>query len=114
AITDYTVEFSSNGGSSWTAFAHTASTTASRTVTGLTNGTTYTFRVSAVNVAGTGASSSTITKTPGLPDAPTSLAVTLVQQTATTTNANLTWTAPGNTGGVALSDYTIQYSTDGG
>lgn len=64
ALTDYTVQYSSNGGTSWSTFSHTASTTASITVTGLTNNTLYTFRVAAVNAVGTGAWSGTATATP--------------------------------------------------
>lgn len=64
AISDYTVQYSSNSGSSWTTFSHSASATASITVTGLTNSTSYIFRVAAVNSAGTGsysANSSSVT-----------------------------------------------------
>jgi len=64
AISDYIVEYTSNLGVTWTTFLHNASATASSTVTSLTNGTTYTFRVRAVNSDGSGAVSSTASATP--------------------------------------------------
>ena len=63
AITDYIVEYTT-AGLTWSQFAHQASTTASSTVTGLTNGTSYTFRVSAVNSDGIGAPSALASATP--------------------------------------------------
>ena len=64
AITDYLVEYSSNGGSTWNTFVHPTSTATTQTVTGLSVGTTYTFRVSAVNAVGTSTPSSTATGAP--------------------------------------------------
>jgi len=54
ALTDYIVQYSTDQ-SSWTTFADGTSTATTATVTGLTGGTNYYFRVAAVNSAGTGA-----------------------------------------------------------
>jgi len=108
AVTDYVVQYSSNNGSTWTTFSDGVSTTTSATVTGLTNGTSYVFKVAAVNLAGTGTytanSSALIPAT--VPNAPTG-----VTGTFGNTSVSLTWTAPA-TGGSALTDYVVQYSTD--
>jgi titin len=64
AITNYSVQYSSNSGSTWTTFSRTASSTASQVVTGLTNGTAYVFRAAGINSNGTGtytAASSSVT-----------------------------------------------------
>lgn len=52
SITGYVVEYTPSGGSPTT--VNTGSSSASYLLTGLTNGTTYTFRVAAVNSIGTG------------------------------------------------------------
>jgi hypothetical protein len=60
-ITDYTIQYRIGTGS-WTTFAHTASTATTATISGLTNGTTYGFRVAAVNSVGTGSYSAEVTQ----------------------------------------------------
>jgi len=64
AITDYAVQYSSDSGSTWATFADGTSTALNATVTGLTNSTSYQFRVAGVNSFGTGSYSSTTTVTP--------------------------------------------------
>ena len=74
----------------------------SATITGLTNGTTYTFSVSATNGVGTGPSASSGAVTPaGPPFAPTS-----VSASPGNTQATVTWVAPG-TNGSAITGYTV-------
>jgi hypothetical protein len=74
------------------------------TVNGLTNGTSYTFTVSATNANGTSpASSPSNSVTPSnLPGAPTA-----VSATAGNTSATVSWTAPSNNGGSAITSYTV-------
>ena len=54
-ITDYTIQYSDDDGATWATFADIVSTTTSATVTGLTSGNEYKFRVRAVNGIGLGA-----------------------------------------------------------
>jgi titin len=85
----------------------TQSTATTATVSGLTNGTAYTFTVAAMNVAGTGAESGA---TPSLvprarataPDAPTSVA-----GSAGDRSVALSWTAPASDGGSPVTGYRV-------
>lgn len=110
-ITDYLIQYRVNGDSNWTPFTDGTSTAASATVTGLTNGTAYQFRVAAVNGVGTGSysdpsSAFTPLTTPG---APTSLSATAGNATL-----SLTWTAPSSNGGSTITGYRIEYTPSGG
>ena len=71
-------------------------------VTGLTNGTTYTFRVAALNAAGTGATATTTAIVVGVPIAPTILGVT-----PGTAQVILKWAAPGNVAPTSITKYVV-------
>jgi Domain of unknown function (DUF4082)/Fibronectin type III domain len=73
------------------------------TVTGLTNGTSYTFTVAAVNTDGAGPASE---HSPAVTPATTPSAPTNVTATAGTESATVKWAAPSN-GGSQITSYTI-------
>ena len=77
------------------------------TVTGLTNGQSYTFTVRAVTAAGTSGDSNSVSSTPyTTPNAPTGL-----RAVAGNGQVLLNWTAPANNGGNAIDYYTIIQSS---
>ena len=83
-----------------------------RTITGLTNGTAYTFKVAAVNAAGTGADSSASNAvTPSSSTAPG--APTVGKAIPGNGTASLSWTAPGSNGGSAITGYVVTPSISG-
>ncbi len=104
AITYYTVT-SNTGGHSTT----TSNTNA--VVTGLTNGVTYTFTVTATNALGTSTASGTSNGvTPAtVPTAPLNLAATVQDS-----SIDLSWSAPASNGGSSLTDYIIEYKLSSG
>ena len=106
AITDYVVQYKLSSASTWSTFTDGVSTATTATVTGLTNSSAYSFQIAAVNSAGTGTYSSTATATPHTtaPDAPTA-----VTATPGSAQLGLSWSAPANTGGAAISDYQVQF-----
>lgn len=111
---------SSNGGAAITGYRVT-STPSSITadgsaspivVTGLSNGTPYTFKVKALNSVGYGsesAASNSATPATTVPDAPTAVAAAV----ASSTSATVDGVAPADNGGSAILDYTATSSPGG-
>ena len=95
---------------SWTDIASSASAT-SHTVTGLTNGTTYTFQLRAVNGVGNGTAATSSSVTPGVPGVPTSVSAHYEpdygSETGMEDSISVTFSAP-SSGGAATS-YRAEY-----
>jgi hypothetical protein len=97
AISDYVVEFSTSSGGSYTTFADGISTSTSATVTGLTNGTAYYFKVAATNSVGTGSNSvASAAATPTLPTQTVTWSPTTALTTAQSPNTPLAASSSGD------------------
>ena len=105
-ISGYKIEVSADSGTTWTVLvATTGSTDTTYEHSGLTIGDTRHYRVSAINSVGTGAVSNTDSATTAaVPGAPTNLTATAISDSA----INLSWTAPANNGGSAITGYKIE------
>ncbi len=103
-ISQYTVTSNPGG------FTATTPGTLNATVTGLTNGSSYTFTVRATNSAGTGnpsaASNAVIPAT--LPSAPGTPTASRLDSAA-----SVSWGAPASTGGTPITGYTVTSSPGG-
>ena len=110
AITNYIVEI--NGGVfTWTQITKDPSNQTTLLISNLKPGVQYAVRVKAVNAIGSSAVSKSLNvKTSAvLPAAPTGLVVKKV----TKNSAIISWN-PANSGGSAITDYILEYSTDSG
>ena len=113
AITDYVIQ-STIDGTTWTTVNDGVSTTTGFKLTGLTGGTSYSFRVAATNALGTGPWSATVTATAvSEPAAPTGLTAAVAPAAGVGSGeVQLSWTAPAANGS-AITDYVVQRSLDG-
>lgn len=108
-IVDYRIQRSTNGGLSWATVRDSTSPLAGATITGLTNGITYTFRVAAINRVTVGDWSLSAAATPAtVPGRARSFVARRGDQ-----RVSLSWRKPISTGGAAIQHYSIEESTDG-
>ena len=110
-ITGYELRLSSDDGRTWSHWRPVPGSdarTTSHTVTGLTNGTTYSFQLRARNAQGAGAVASADATPATTPDAPRGLSANAADGLVT-----LSWT-PGPDGGSTITGYEVRRSSDGG
>lgn len=112
AIIGYQIEVSSNSGSTWSVHVpNTRSTSTAYAHSPLEAGTTWHYRVSAINSVGTSnpsnvASATTELDAPGAPTGLTAAADGISQM-------RLSWTAPADDGGARITGYRIEVSLTG-
>ena len=102
AITDYVIEYSVESSGTWTTFADGVSTATSATITGLTAGNAYEFRVSTKNIIGNSLPSFTSPVVEALPTAPT-----ITGTTPASGQVTVVWSAPTHLGSGTITQYTI-------
>ncbi|SMH71434.1 protein of unknown function [Candidatus Nitrosotalea okcheonensis] len=114
AITGYKIERSQDNRTTWSIISsNTASTSTTYSDTGLSPSTAYAYRVSAINSVGTSvpsniASATTQNAPVSVPQPPTNLTASAVSSS----QINLSWTAPSNNGSSPLTGYKIERSQD--
>jgi hypothetical protein len=110
-VTAWQVEQSGDGGVSWstaTLAATPGAAATAATVTGLTNGVEYRFRVAGINKVGKGPSAVSNTATPAAPvTATVPSAPRTVVATAGDRSATVVWSAPASTGGSPITGYIV-------
>ncbi len=116
AVSGYKIEWSADGTSNWAELEDDTKSTATTFIDrGLSAGSTRHYRVSAINTTNTGTASITASATTvdgstnTIPSDPTGLNASANGPTTIV----LSWTAPANTGGTAITGYHIEWSSDG-
>ena len=110
AIERYQTRYSNTGGYSWSSWSTVSggSSASSATVTGLSNGTSYTFEVRAKNGVGYGSSASASATPAGAPGTPGSFSAS-----SGNGQVSLSWNAASSNGS-AIERYQTRYSNTGG
>ncbi|MGZ4442053.1 MAG: fibronectin type III domain-containing protein [Nocardioidaceae bacterium] len=111
AITGYNVYRGTTAGGEATTPVASNVTTTSYTDTSTTNGTTYFYKVAAVNAVGTSPPSGEVSATPkaGAPTAPLSLTASPGDG-----SVGLSWSVPASNGGTAITGYNVYRGTAAG
>jgi predicted phage tail protein len=113
-IIGYKIEYHIDSGNFTNLISNTGSASTSYSHTGLSTGHTFTYRVFAINSIGIGGTSneaSTVpTKIITVPPSPTNLNA----YPASKTSISLSWTAPQDNGGSAITGYKIEYKSGSG
>jgi alpha-tubulin suppressor-like RCC1 family protein/predicted RNA-binding protein with TRAM domain len=105
-IHDYQIQYRRQSDSTWTTFDDGLSSSPSSSVTGLSNGQQYSFRIAPITADGVGQFSSEISAYAA--GNPTGV-LNLDSPSHTTTSFDLSWSAPADDGGRAITDYIIEY-----
>jgi tripartite motif-containing protein 71 len=105
-VTDYIIQYKLSSSGTWQTFNDGVSTSLNASVPGLSQASSYDFRVAAVNTIGQGPFTDPLSgSTLGPPSAPQNL----VGEVVGATSVNLEWDVPTSDGGSSVTDYIIQY-----
>jgi lysophospholipase L1-like esterase/fibronectin type 3 domain-containing protein len=107
----YRVERSPDGTTGWTAVGTTSQDVTAYSDTGLSEGTTYHYRVIATSAAGPSSPSASASATTPLSDQVPPTAPTKLKATAAKAKTNLSWTGSSDTGGSGLAGYEVWRAT---
>lgn len=102
SITDYVIEYSEASSGNWITFSDGISTTRTATVTGLSQGKSYEFRVTTKNIIGNSLPSLASPVVNTLPGAPVIGSAVAGNETAT-----VTWNSPTHLGSSSITGYTV-------
>lgn len=111
AITDYGIQYSTNGGADWEDYSDDVDTLTHETLTPLIADATYAFRVRARNGSGWGQWSAPTSATElAAPNAANAVTATI----SSGESIDLYWNAPSPVSGNPVTDYVIRQSSNGG
>lgn len=113
SITGYRIDISSDNGSTYTtAIANTGSALTTAVISNLSAGTSYLFKVFAINAIGTGTgsnASTAVTVLAGAPGIPLNVQVSYPSSSL----VQISWDPPASDGGSAITNYLVEYQNGG-